>query len=110
MATTDTLEEVPLPSVTVQVFGPVAVDGLGLIEVQLSDQPPKLTPDSVGAVKVTVVGAPLVVLGYVAVQTEPPGAACSVEPPQWITSGVPVAEGAVTSQLEGKLPMFKPTP
>ncbi len=104
------LEDVPLPSVTVQVFGPVAVDGSGLTEVQVSDQPPKLTPGSVGAVKVTVVGTPLVRLGYVAVQTDPPGAACSVEPPQWITSGVPVAEGAVTSQLEGKLLVFKPVP
>ena len=114
MATTDTLEDVPVPSVTVQVFGPVAVGGLGLTVVQLLDQPPKLTPGSVGAVKVTVVGGPfgcpLVVLGYGAEHTDPSGVACSVEPPQWITSGVPVAEGAVTSQLAGKLPVFSPTP
>ncbi len=58
--------------------------------VQLDDQPPKLTPLIAGAVMVTVVPN-----GYVAVQTE------LVDPkpgPQWMTLGVPVAEGAVSSQ------------
>ena len=40
---------------TVQVLGPAAVEGLGIIDVQLDDQPPKFTPVWAGAVKVTVV-------------------------------------------------------
>ena len=40
---------------TVQVLGPVGDDGLGVIVVQLVDQPPNATPVCCGAVKVTVV-------------------------------------------------------
>jgi hypothetical protein len=57
--------------------------------VQFQDHPPKATPVSAGAVIVTIVPK-----GYVAVQTEP-----EVEAgPQLITFGVPVADGAVSSQ------------
>ena len=53
IAPTDTLEEEPVPSVTVQLFGPAAVTGA--VFAQLKDHPPKATPGSAGAVKVTVV-------------------------------------------------------
>ena len=80
-------------STTVQVFGPVAVAGLGLIVEQLEDQPPKFTPERAGAVRITVVP-----IGYSAEQTDPPAPPPSAQPgPQWMTFGVPVAEGAVTS-------------
>lgn len=76
-----------------QLFGPAEVTAA--VGVQFQDHPPK-APVPAGAVKVTVVPR-----GYVAVHTEPP----EVEPgPQWITSGVPVAEGAVISQSV----VFKP--
>lgn len=74
----------------VQLFGPDAVGGLGL-GVQFEDHPPK-APVPAGAVRVR--GVPM---GYVATQTEPPE---PVQPgPQWITFGVPVADGAVMYQL-----------
>ena len=39
-------------------------------------------------------------MGYVPTQTDPPAPPLRDQPgPQWITFGVPVAEGAVTSQL-----------
>jgi hypothetical protein len=71
----------------------------GVVDVQFQDHPPNATPGSDGAVKVTTVGAPLVVRGYVAVQTEAPSEVARAEPPQFMTFGVPVAEGAVISQL-----------
>jgi hypothetical protein len=75
----------------VQVFGPAAVEGSGLIVRQFEDHPPNW-PVPAGAVKVTMVP-----LGYVASQTELPRPA-AVEPgPQWITFFVPVAESAVIS-------------
>jgi hypothetical protein len=40
---------------TVQLFGPAAV--IAAVGVQLYDHPPKLTPDSAGAVNVTAVPA-----------------------------------------------------
>jgi hypothetical protein len=97
IAPTDTLEELLLPSVTVQLFGPVALTGA--VFVQLNDHPPKATPFWAGAVKVTVVFT-----GYVAAQTEPPEA----EPgPQWMTPFVPVAESAVISQFVVFRPALK---
>lgn len=73
---------------TWQVFGPASVTGV--VATQFVDHPPN-APAPAGAVKVTT--APT---GYVAVQTEPPE---PVQPgPQWITFGVPVADGAVISQ------------
>ena len=76
--------------VTVQLFGPAAVTGA--LCVQLEDHPPKL-PAPAGAVTVTVEP-----MGLVATQTEPPRPFEEDPGPQWITSGVPVAEAAVTSQ------------
>src|ERR1019366_10154965 len=87
MAPTETLEEPSTPSCTVQVLGPAAVT---VVARQFHDQPPKATPGSAGAVRVTMVPR-----GYVAVQMEP----AEPEPgPQSMTLGVPVAEGAVMSQ------------
>lgn len=74
---------------TVQVFGPVGV--IVPVFMQLEDHPPNLTPVCAGAVSVTVLPS-----GNVAVQTDLPAPAPG---PQLITAGVPVAEGAVTSQL-----------
>jgi hypothetical protein len=80
--------------VTVQVFCPVSVTGA--VGVQLVDHPPK-APDPAGDVKVTWVGTPLVVAGYVAVQTDPPPPG---QPgPQCSTFAVPVADGAVICQV-----------
>ena len=53
---------------TVQVFGPAAVT---VVATQLVDHPPK-APAPAGDVKITWVGAPFVVAGNVAVQTDPP--------------------------------------
>jgi len=72
-------------------LGPACVGGFGF-GVQVVDHPPNNTPICVGAVSVSVVP-----IGYVATHTDPPD---PVQPgPQWITFGVPVAEGAVTSQF-----------
>jgi hypothetical protein len=81
-------------NVTVQLLGPAAV--IGPVFAQLDDHPPNAAPVA-GAVNVTVVPT-----GYVATQTEAPDPAAG---PQLITFGVPVAEGAVTSQLV----VFKPS-
>src|SRR5579863_5039857 len=79
--------------VTVHVFGPAAVTA---VVTQLVDHPPK-APAPAGEVNVTWVGRPLVRAGKVAVQTEPPA---PVHPgPQCSTFGVPVADGAVISQV-----------
>src|SRR3974390_138020 len=89
--------------VTVQVLGPPAVTGV--IATQLVDHPPN-APDPAGAVSVTWVGAPFVMAGNVAVQTEPPAPPPRAQPgPQWSTFGVPVADGAVISQAV----VFKPS-
>ena len=82
-------------SVTVQVFGPAAVT---VVVTQLVDHPPK-APAPAGAVKTTWVGAPFVMAGKVAVQTEPPVPRWVHPGPQWSTLGVPVAEGAVIYQV-----------
>jgi hypothetical protein len=81
-------------NVTVQLFGPAAV--IVPMFVQLEDHPPKAAPVA-GAVNVTAVPT-----GYVATQTE---ALVPAAGPQLITFGVPVAEGAVISQLV----LFKPS-
>jgi hypothetical protein len=78
MAPIDTLEvgfveEVSSPTVTVQVFVPVAVDGLGLIVWQLYDHPPNATPSPAfvpSTADVIVVKVIVVPIGYGAEQTE----------------------------------------
>ena len=78
-------------NVTWQLFGPAAVTGRS--GVQLYDHPPN-APAPAGAVRITVVPT-----GYVATHTDPLRPAPLEPAPQCSTLGVPVAEGAVTSQL-----------
>ena len=78
------------------MFGPAAVT---VVVTQLVDHPPK-APAPAGDVNTTWVGAPFVMAGNVAVQTEPPVPPLAAHPgPQWSTLGVPVADGAVMYQL-----------
>jgi hypothetical protein len=67
--------------------------------VQFEDHPPKVPVLPGVCVAVIMIGG-LTLMGYVPTQTEPPVLPSIAHPgPQWITFGVPVAEGAVTSQL-----------
>jgi len=73
--------------------------------VQFEDHPPNLTPDSAGALRITVE-----LLGYVASHTDPPTDSCWFVPPQLRTSSgsvqLLVAEGAWTSQFAWSRPVL----